>query len=373
MTFVVLTHVSHKQFNGAYYAYGPYVKEMNLWLQYADKVLVLAPVSYNKHPDEIDLHYHHPAIELIAVHSFNLLGFSSKLYSGIVIPSIFWKSIKAFRKADHIHLRCPGNMGLLGWIAQIFFPGKIKTAKYAGNWDHQSKQPWSYRLQRWILNNRFLTRNMRVLVYGKWPESTKNIIPFFAATYREADCVAVNPREFLGPLRLMFVGMLSRSKQPLMSCMTVKELLAKEIDVSLDIFGEGPERERIEGFILENKMDKNIHLHGNQKGEVLKTAYQQAHFLVFISESEGWPKAVAEAMWWGCLPITTPVSCVPEMLGYGERGDLVNPDTKEIVNAIEYHINHPDEYKAKCKDAMEWSRQYTLERFEKQLRGLMQS
>jgi len=70
-------------------------------------------------------------------------------------------------QADYIHLRCPGNMGLEA-LVQMLFPNKPKTAKYAGNWNPKSKQPWSYRLQKWILSYTFLTQNMQVLVYGEW-------------------------------------------------------------------------------------------------------------------------------------------------------------------------------------------------------------
>ncbi len=373
MTFLIITYVAHKHFNGAYYAYGPYVKEINLWVKYADKVLVLAPVSYNEHPDEIDLQFYHPAIEFIPVHDFNLVGISSIIKSVLIIPSIVWQSIRTIKKADHIHLRCPGNMGLLGCIAQVFFSGKIKTAKYAGNWDRNSEQPWSYKLQRWLLNNTFLTRKMQALVYGHWPGNTTNILPFFTASYTETDRVEICPRDFHGFIKLIFVGSLTKGKHPLISCMVAKQLLEKRIPVSLELYGEGPERKQIEKFISGNQLGKNIQLNGNQKDEVLKAAYQQAHFLVFISESEGWPKAVSEAMWWGCLPVTTAVSCVPEMVGYGERGDLVNADPTEVVNRIEYYINHPQEYKAKCIAAMKWSRQYTLECFEKEIKKLMHS
>ena len=72
-------------------------------------------------------------------------------------------------------------------MVQIFFPKKNKTAKYAGNWDPHSKQPWSYKLQRWILQNTFLTRNMTVLVYGEWPTMSSNCRSFFTATYRDSD------------------------------------------------------------------------------------------------------------------------------------------------------------------------------------------
>lgn len=373
MTFLIVTHVPHTYFKGALYAYGPYVKEMNLWLKYADKILVLAPLSLNEIPGEIDLKYDHPAIEFIRAHEFNLVGISSVFKTLVVIPSIIGQCFGAFKRADHVHLRCPGNMGLLGCITQVFFPSKTKTAKYAGNWDRHSKQPWSYKLQRRILNSTFLTKNMRALVYGNWPGNTKNILPFFTASYKETDRTALSQRIFNGAIKLIFVGSLTRGKQPMISCQVVKALISKGIAVSLDMYGEGPERKPLEKFIMENRLEEIIMLHGNQNSGVVKAGYQQAHFLVFISESEGWPKAVAEAMWWRCLPITTAVSCVPEMLGYGKRGDLVTADVAEVAARIEYYSGHSQEYGQKCSAAMEWSRQYTLECFENEIKGLMQS
>jgi hypothetical protein len=40
------------------------------------------------------------------------------------------------------------------------------------------------------------------------------------------------------------------------------------------------------------------------------------------SNSEGWPKAIAEGMFWGCVQLQTAVSCVPYMLDYGKEGLL---------------------------------------------------
>ena len=62
----------------------------------------------------------------------------------IINCNTLYKSIK---KSDVIHLRCPGNIGLLACFIQILFPKKNKTAKYAGNWDPKAKQPLSYKLQ----------------------------------------------------------------------------------------------------------------------------------------------------------------------------------------------------------------------------------
>ena len=162
MNFLIITHVLHAKNKADYLAYAPYVKEMNLWLKYVDKVTIVAPLLADKEIRPIDIAYQHKNIDFRSIPAFDLLSLKSSLKTLLVLPVIFFKIIGAMRNADHIHLRCPGNIGLLGCIAQIFFPSKTKTAKYAGNWDPNSKQPLSYRLQKRILSNTFLTKKMNV-------------------------------------------------------------------------------------------------------------------------------------------------------------------------------------------------------------------
>jgi hypothetical protein len=185
MSFIVITHVQHKKLQDKIYAYGPYVREMNLWIRHVDKVIIVAPLCEKSKPEDIDIPYIHNNITFIRIPEFNLLGIKSIVRTSFLLPLLIFRISKGIKKADHIHIRCPGNVGLLACFVQIFFPNRKKTAKYASNWDCNIKQPWSYRLQQRILRNTFLTRNMTVLVYGEWPDRTKNIKPFFTASYSE--------------------------------------------------------------------------------------------------------------------------------------------------------------------------------------------
>ena len=142
LKFLIITHVVHTLYQGKFFAYSPYVREMNIWLKHADEIIIVAPIDPTAMPGPIDLAYMHNNISFIEVPSFDLLGIKS-LMVPLTVLQIFSTCIRAMKDTDHIHLRCPGNMGLIGCIAQIFFPSKKKTAKYAGNWDWQSKQPWS--------------------------------------------------------------------------------------------------------------------------------------------------------------------------------------------------------------------------------------
>ena len=136
---------------------------------------IIAPIS-NESILPIEIPYNSNAIIFDEIPQFNILTFKNKLKSIFKIPIIIFRIFKACYWADHIHLRCPGNVGLLGCFVQIFFPFKKKTVKYAGNWDPKSKQPLTYRLQKWIVSNTFLTRNCKVLVYGESADQSNNIV-----------------------------------------------------------------------------------------------------------------------------------------------------------------------------------------------------
>lgn len=373
MKFLVIGHVVHKQKDGKLFAYGPYVREMNLWFKHVDEVLVLAPLDSTAAPDPIDLPYEHSNLTLEEVPQFSIVSKADLVKTISKFPKLWIKTWSAMKEADHIHLRCPGNMGLLGAMVQTFFPNKIKSAKYAGNWDRSSKQPYSYRLQQKILSDPAKTKNMQVLVYGEWPNESLNIRPFFTASYSEHEIKETPVLQLStdSEIRLIYAGGLNAGKQPMISAQVCKSLIEKGYNVKLDFYGEGPERKALEEFIQEHQLAKQITLHGNVSSDTLKTAYQHAHFLIFISQSEGWPKVVAEAMFWACLPITTAVSCVPQMLGEGERGVLVQANVSEILHELEFLIDHPAVYEDKVKQARDWSRQFTLERFEAEIAAVI--
>ncbi|MGC4041487.1 MAG: glycosyltransferase [Flavobacterium sp.] len=372
MTFCIITHVSHGHQNRRYFAYSPYVREMNIWSGYVGKIVLVAPLNL-QNPTPIDLEYSHQDIDFRKVPAFNFLSLGAIFATLFSLPKISLEIYNAMKASDHIHLRCPGNMGLLGCLIQILFPQKKKTAKYAGNWDPKAKQPLSYRLQKWILSNTFLTKNMQVLVYGNWENSTKNIKPFFTASYFEEDKIEVKPRKLNETIDFLFVGTLSKGKQPLYAIQLVEQLFKKGHTVSLSLYGEGSERKILEEYISANHLGNIVFLQGNQNQETVKNAYMKNHFLILPSQSEGWPKVVAEAMFWGCLPIASKVSCVPDMLGNGQRGLLLDLELNEDVQKTASLLTERALYENKAENAIKWSRQFTMDAFENEIKLLLQS
>ena len=370
MKFAIITHVPHIIDKNDCFAYAPYVSEMNIWAKHMEELILVAPiVTSEKTP--VDKAYEHQNIKFIPIERFDILSSKGVFSAVLKIPIISWKIFKAMQNADHIHLRCPGNIGLLGCLLQILFPNIPKTAKYAGNWDPKSKQPWTYKLQQWILSNTFLTRNMQVLVYGDWKNSSTNIKSFFTATYAEDDKLPILPKELKGKINFVFVGALAKGKNPLYAIQLVEFLAKKGYDVRLSLYGEGTERTQLEHYVLANQLEAVIDLQGNQSKDTVQKAYQNSHFVVLPSQSEGWPKAIAEGMFWGCVPLGTPVSCIPFMLDYGKRGVLLEMKLEKDVAMLESLLQNQTDFDKMRENAADWSRNYTLEVFEQEIAGLL--
>jgi glycosyltransferase involved in cell wall biosynthesis len=181
--------------------------------------------------------------------------------------------------------------------------------------------------------------------------------------------------------------------------------MSKGVPVKLEYYGDGSLKKKIQAYIETKNLEPFVCLMGNQKQEVLKEAYKNSHFLVLASKSEGWPKAVAEAMFFGCIPVATGVSCVPWMLSppapeggakkiiFAKRGVLI-PDlwqrkekrkktgsegslvgslnmvgfTAEKITEL---IKNPEEMRQMSLAGQEWSQEYTLEKFESEIKKLL--
>ncbi|MCY2687872.1 glycosyltransferase family 4 protein [Salinimicrobium sp. TH3] len=397
MKFGIITYLPHKENKDEYYSYAPYISEMNMWLKNIVKTLVAAPKTPG-FPTQIETAYSESEIEFYQIPGMNFTNPENIVASLRNFPAVIVGVWKVMKRADHLHLRCPGNVSLIGCFLQIFFPRKPKTAKYAGNWDPEARQPWSYKLQKWLLSNTFLTRNMEVLVYGDWPGQSKNVKPFFTASFSEREKNEVRDKKFEAPFTFLFVGNLVEGKRPLEAIKIVEKLnfserrgMDSDSEISADfdsqnrssdrffltIYGDGPERERLEEYCRRKDLENLIHFKGNRPLQELKNAYQKAHFLILPSRSEGWPKAIAEGMFFGCIPIATSVSCVPWMLGGGSRGILLkNQQPVRIGQEVEKILKllaDQEKMKMMSDGAKEWSQKYTLEKFEAALKEVLKT
>lgn len=370
MNFLVVTNAPTFYENKKYTAYAPYVNEMDIWFSKVEKVAILSP---NYYPDKVySKEFRRQDILYFNIPFLYFNSIAAWLKAIFTLPYTIIVFIKAFLWADHIHIRCPGNIGLIACVVQVFFPKTSKTVKYAGNWDPHAKQPWSYNFQKWILGNTFLSKNIKVLIYGKWQNQSKNIIPFFTASFSESE-KGIIKKQFSTPYKFIFVGTLNEGKRPFFALNIIENLLREGIPVILKIYGNGVMKNEIEEYITHKNLEPFVQLMGNVNREELKGVYKKSHFLILASKSEGWPKAIAEAMFFGCIPIATNISCISWMLNYGKRGILIPAKVEDATKILMNEMTDLEALQFKSLKAQKWSQKFTLEKFEEAIEDILAS
>jgi glycosyltransferase involved in cell wall biosynthesis len=303
-------------------------------------------------------------------------GIRAKVIQILSLPRQIVGLARRMRRSDVVHVRCPGNLGLLGVICAPLFARRM-IAKYAGQWDGYPGEPWSFRLQRQLLASRWWQGP--VTVYGDWPDQPEQIVPFFnsamtSAQMRRAIQAAERPRASGNPRRLLFVGRLSRAKGADIAVDCCWRLVQAGLDVQLDIAGEGPERGRIEEQVQALGLHDRVRLHGGRSFDEVMSFYEAADLLVLPSETEGWPKVLAEAMAFGVPCVATTQGLNPWILGDGRGLTAPLRDVAAFTAAIQaLLLEDGPAREARRKACTEWGRKHSLDDVKTGLRRIMES
>ena len=158
--------------------------------------------------------------------------------------------------------------------------------------------------------------------------------------YCPVSCRITPPERQLGcyrRLRIAFVGVLRQPCKRVLDLIPLaKELLQARVDFSLSVIGDGPEKQHLQHTILgmPGTADR-VTFHGFVKHKEVLRLLQEHDVLVLVSETEGQPFAVLEAMEAGVVPIATDLLGVREVIQQGETGYLVPiGDMREMATRI---------------------------------------
>ena len=137
------------------------------------------------------------------------------------------------------------------------------------------------------------------------------------------------------------------------------------------VAGDGKERDKLEALARALGIANRVTFTGGLDFDRVLDEYERAHILVLVSETEGWPKAVAEAMAFGLVPVATNRGLIPEMLSEG-RGFVVPPgDVDALAAVLDRLAAGPCEMAAISARAAAWASQYSLDGLREALRGLL--
>jgi glycosyltransferase involved in cell wall biosynthesis len=161
-------------------------------------------------------------------------------------------------------------------------------------------------------------------------DRARHVIPLFVAESHgpfKTD-YASGPR-----LRLAAAGrLIARKNVPLMVA-AVDGLRLEGVNATLDVYGEGPDKQAIERLVVERGIQDRVFLHGYRVDWVKKA--MEADIFLNLSEAEGFCIVVAEAMLAGLPVIAGDVGGIRD---YGREGEnmlkLCAPTAGDTATAI---------------------------------------
>src|SRR6185437_14113603 len=133
--------------------------------------------------------------------------------------------------------------------------------------------------------------------------------------------------------------------------------------IKLDIIGDGPALGLFKEKVVQLGIKDKVFFHGKLNHEGVLKALKGAQIFCFPTDSEGFPKAVLEALASGLPVFATPVSALPALINPGGGVLLKNVLPETLSNELRNLFMHPDKYLEMQEHAFETARAFTLEKW----------
>lgn len=132
-------------------------------------------------------------------------------------------------------------------------------------------------------------------------------------------------------------------------------------DFHLTLIGDGPERITLEDKVAKYNIADSVTFTGALSNDDVYKKLSESNIYVLMSQNEGLPISLIEAMRNGMALISTNVSGIPELINEGENGKLLNPKTEELYELF-MHFNEYDWMTMGIKSRDIFEKQYVFTR-----------
>lgn len=327
MKLAIISHTEHyKTEDGEVVGWGPTISEINHLLNVFDTIYHIA-MLHQENPPPSALPYVSDRVKFIALKPSGGRTLFSKLQTIIQAPRTINTISKTLKEVDCFQLRTPTGIGVYLIPYLTMFSKKKGWYKYAGNWN-QKNPPLGYRLQRWML----LNQSRKVTLNGQWDKQAEHCYTFENPCLTDKEIeegkIVRNEKNIQEPLQFCYVGRLEKPKgvERIINAFKLLSDKEKERVGCVHLVGDGSEYDYFK--TLANTTGVLFKFHGFLPRKKVFSIYKQSHvFVMPTTASEGFPKVIAEAMNYGCLPIVSNISSIGHYLKHQENGFLLNTVT----------------------------------------------
>lgn len=318
---LIISHTPHAR-NAAnrIVGWGPTISEINFLAQFWKEVVHVGCLS-DQSDDSSMQAYERDNIRFSPIPEFGGKSILKKINILTNAPRIIYRIIRELKGTSHVQIRVPMGIGVYVLPLFWFYPRRfILWVKYANNWEHVSNSI-VYRFQRWLLKKDIL--KCCVTINGFWLNQSTHLKSF------ENPCISNSQfqlggllkKDFNGPFKLVFAGRIESAKGIDILIQALPKLPHERIQ-EWTFLGDGTLREDLKSKLDEQGIDSKFL--GFVSQQDVHNQLKNAHFLILPSKSEGFPKVVAEAWNYGCIPIVSSVGSLPHYVVQGENGFLLS-------------------------------------------------
>ena len=260
---------------------------------------------------------------------------------GIMVFKNAFRLIRLLEKeiVEHcdIQLRLPTGFAFV-YLPYFFFRrGKFNLwAKYGGNWIDKNVSK-TFKIQKWFLEKGISVP--KATINGKWTNQKKHIFTFENPCLTDEDInigkKVIANKNWEGSLTAIFVGRLESFKG-IDKIINLFDNTTFDKIGKVEIVGDGPLRAWCEEKAKGNQTLFNFH--GFLSQREIHHLLSESHILILPSESEGFPKVVAEGACFGCIPVVTDISCIGQYITH-EHGMLINENSIEGLRKSIMNLN----------------------------------
>lgn len=362
MKVLIISHTGHFYGeDGGIVGWGPTVREMDFMAKHFGEVVHIACLHEREKAPASSLPYANKNVRYVPIPSYGGTTVKEKLSIISNAPKILNTIAKEIRQADVFQFRAPTAMGMYVIPFLSLFSRKNGWYKYAGNWVRE-KQPFSYTFQRWWL---LKMQNKKITINGTWDNQPAKCYSFenpcLDSSDRDAGKDTMKSKLYNKPYNLCFVGRLDKEKGVYNMLNALKKHPNKKMFARLDIVGDSSERKDMEAFA--KNVGIPIVFHGALPREQVFKIYKQSHLLLLPSQSEGFPKVVAEAANFGCVPVVSNVSSIGQYVksNNGFLWKANEQSFEEFVMTIDF--DNVDAIKQKANSAHEMASLFTFDKY----------
>jgi glycosyltransferase involved in cell wall biosynthesis len=309
---LIISHTGHYlNAEGKPSGWIPTVREIDFMAGHFKEVIHLA-VLHQGHAPASTTGYVAKNVRFVGFPPFGGGGLLNKLSILWVMPLVIWKIAKLLPSVDVFQFRAPTSIGLAVIPFLTLFSRKKGWYKYAGNW-MQPDMPLSYKAQKWMLEK---WQKRPVTINGSWAGQPKHVHTFENPCLSAEELPGFRQRGqqkiWKKPYTACFVGRMEDAKGVHRIIDLLKQPGIAQTIGTFHFVGDGPKMEMYKEEMQNEGV--NAVFHGFSSRAETFAIYAQSHLFLLPSDSEGFPKVVAEAAAFGCVPIVSDVSSIGQYI-----------------------------------------------------------